>query len=522
MTRGYSRRDALKTASAGVMGATAGCLGILNENENGEAQDKSVEPQLRYRTETDAKRLENITKQIDSEVIQVSDHPALGSEKSNEERQDYIDRILEKQLSDRATAVHLVQISNEETIVASTDENRVGENARETSWGPLVGGVDTDTARSSDPFTNPDGEKVMVAVSLATTNLGLLVGIEYAMGDISESFSSDIEGVFTDVVKPTPGETQVLFADREDTERNEPHVEEKSAHDIPELTATDEVRFTDNPTKTKTLDKEYVAAYTTVAETDWSVIKHAPEASDPVGSRAQLLFEAKRGAESVSQLFERMKPIVRMLSADPRHDNEPSAVSELLDRQKEMLSKQLHEILLVDTENEQIVASADDDRVGESVSETPWIKQTAFRGYSEVIASEPYRNSNGKMVLAFMSPVPETRGQVLVGTVDATRISFETAIDGTFTEVVRPVLGDEKTSILFSDSPHRDTVLSPYIEGESHREIPELRAALDGNTGIREKGTISATVGREYVTSYAPVDGENDWVVIKHAPSEKI
>jgi signal transduction histidine kinase len=231
----------------------------------------------------------------------------------------------------------------------------------------------------------------------------------------------------------------------------------------------------------------------------------------------QLILEAEAEASQLSELIASNEMPARVLSEHPALNGSREVVNEYVNNQMQIsLPERVHAVHIVDTENETIVASTDETRIDQNVSYTPWIQQTAFRGFREVVTSEPYRNLKNETVIAFMSPVVQKNRRALVLTVKTDQIAFDKAIEGTFTETVRPVPGS--TEVLFTDSPFREGELEEYIPDTSQQEIPELRDALEGNSGFRTSGTISSQLDKKYVTAYAPVEG-NDWVVIKHAPA---
>jgi signal transduction histidine kinase len=232
----------------------------------------------------------------------------------------------------------------------------------------------------------------------------------------------------------------------------------------------------------------------------------------------QLVLEAETEATQLSEWLEGNKMPARLLSAHPTLNGSATQAQAHLENQiQTSLPDQISAAHIVDTGKGTFVSSTTTERIGDSVEDTAWSRQTSFTGFDDVVVSDPYRQEQGETVVAFLTPVVNEPQWVLMLTVPADEIQFQQAIEGTFTEVVRPVPGS--TAVLFSDSPHQQATLQPYVPNATQSDIPELRNGLDGDTGFRVAGTKSAHLDRQYVTAYAPVMG-TDWVVIKHAPAE--
>ncbi|AFZ74247.1 methyl-accepting chemotaxis protein [Natronobacterium gregoryi] len=234
-----------------------------------------------------------------------------------------------------------------------------------------------------------------------------------------------------------------------------------------------------------------------------------------------LTVEAEADAAQLGEWIESNELPTRLISDHPSFADEPDTVQEYLVREQEShLPARVETLRLVNTIDEVTLASTDDSHIGESVSDEPWITQTAFSGYDDVVTSEPYTDDDGSTVITFMSPVPQEPGWVLVMTVDASAVdeNFDSSVEETFTEVIRATGGS--TQVLFSNHADAgDGELGSYVPNATQRDIPELRDGLDGNSGFLEEATKQSELEDEHVAAYAPVEG-SDWVVITHAPSE--
>jgi methyl-accepting chemotaxis protein len=232
----------------------------------------------------------------------------------------------------------------------------------------------------------------------------------------------------------------------------------------------------------------------------------------------QLILEAEAEATQLSEWLTSNEMPVRLLSAHPTFNRSETKIRSHIDEQLQTsLPDRVEAVHVVDTGREVIVTSTENDRINDSVSDTSWIRRTSFTGFDDVINSDPYRNSRGDTVMAFMSPVTSQPRLAVVLVVPADNIEFNRAIEGTFTEVVRPVPGS--TQVLFSDSPREEPRLQPYIPDETQADIPEIRNGVGDETGFRTNGSKSAELDSKHVVAYAPVEG-TDWVVIKHTPAE--
>ncbi|ELZ01064.1 transducer protein cosT/halobacterial transducer protein IV [Natrialba chahannaoensis JCM 10990] len=236
-----------------------------------------------------------------------------------------------------------------------------------------------------------------------------------------------------------------------------------------------------------------------------------------------MTVEVEADAAQLGEWIESNELPTRLISDHPSFAEDADTVQEyLVGEQESHLPDRVETVRLVNTIDEVTVASTDDSQVGESVSDEPWITQTAFSGYDDVVTSEPYTDDQGSTVITFMSPVPQEPGWVLVMTVDASAVdeNFDSSIEGTFTEVIRATGGS--TQVLFSnyaDAGTSDSELGSYVPNATQRDVPELRDGLDGNSDFLEKPTKQSELEDEHVVAYAPVEG-TDWVVITHAPSE--
>jgi signal transduction histidine kinase len=167
------------------------------------------------------------------------------------------------------------------------------------------------------------------------------------------------------------------------------------------------------------------------------------------------------------------------------------------------------------------VLASDLRRVEETVlqeSGTPWAtKQLTFQTANDVFVSEVYRNE-GIPSIAFVTPVPERPNFALVAISRAqhpiTRLEeqrqdrFITAVDSNGTIVM--------------DSRGHQFVGQEY-SGERAGDV--ISRGQAGESAFLRKAPNQEQLDRDYVAAFAPLEepqGENNWVVITHAPEEEV
>jgi methyl-accepting chemotaxis protein len=257
-----------------VIVAIIGVVGYAVQAQAAETLESDVEKQLEEEVEKESQQLSEDIAGNDKRVLMAADHPSIADEAK---RQEYITAVLDEQMPERATAIHVVNAIEQE-IVASTDKSRIGENARDTQWGPLIGGADAGKVSRTDPFEKANGETVIVALTVSPEDLQLMVVVEFSASGLSEQFSSGIDGTFTTVVRPTTDGTEVLFSNYPGNDTTfQPYVENRSVREIPELNqSTVNGTFRSDMTKESELEGDWVGSYAKVEGTDWVIIKHAP------------------------------------------------------------------------------------------------------------------------------------------------------------------------------------------------------------------------------------------------------
>lgn len=267
----------LRFAAALVVAvAIIGAAGFAVQAQTTTQLQSDVESQLEQEARSEAQQLSSGIGRSDSQVVIAADNTALAGDQ--ETRQAYAERLLETQLPESAQSVHVVNTVTKE-VVASTDQNRVGDSSTESPWGGT--GVDVGVTRRTDPFTGPDGDRVLAVTTISPRDLQMMLVVEFSAERQSEQFSSGVDGTFTEIVKPTSDGTEVVFSNYPGGDTTgESYVPNATADEIPELANADaNGTYVDSPTKQSALDQEYVAASATVAGTDWIAIKHAPRAN---------------------------------------------------------------------------------------------------------------------------------------------------------------------------------------------------------------------------------------------------
>lgn len=269
----YLLRFAVALMAAVVV---VGVAGVAVQAETSEQLQTDVENQLEQEARSEAATLASTVGRTNSKVVIAADHPAFNGD--NETRQAYVERLLDRQLTEDAQAVHIVD-TVDNRIVASTDESRINTPSTDAAWSGTD--VDIGVTRRTDPFTNANGERVVGVTSVSPRDLQTMLVVEFSAERQSEQFSSGIDGTFTEVVKPTSDGTEVIFSNYPDADTTGgPYVPNRSANDIPAVTDADaNGNYLDNPAKSETLDEEYIAAAATVEGTNWVVVKHVPRAN---------------------------------------------------------------------------------------------------------------------------------------------------------------------------------------------------------------------------------------------------
>ena len=182
-------------------------------------------------------------------------------------------------------------------------------------------------------------------------------------------------------------------------------------------------------------------------------------------------------------------------------DGSDAAAVRLLAKEQERLPETVQALHLVDRETGAVVGSTGDGATGATLDGmgVRWIDASlGDASQSSALVSEGFE-ADGVELIAFASPVSETRAVVM--TVDAAERAehFRDPIEGGFTQVV-----DSHGIVEFAAD--ESAVLAEYQGGA---DAEALRRGVAGESGVVEQDG--------YVVGYAPVEG-TDWVVIAHAP----
>lgn len=230
----------------------------------------------------------------------------------------------------------------------------------------------------------------------------------------------------------------------------------------------------------------------------------------------QLIQETESEAVRLRRWIASNKLPARGISDHPKLREEKNTTA-YLDSQlaEDKVPERVIAIHVVDITTEEVVASTETGHVGEKTSALAYGGLRGFMRLGTVDITRPFTNRNGTAVIAALSPVVQEPGQVLVLEISTADIAdtFDSGINGTFTEVVQPT--SQGTEVLFSNNPYEETKLTPYIPGRSQTEIPEISEAETNGTF---RADPTKQFDSDHVVAYAQVEGE-DWVVIKHAPA---
>lgn len=266
----------------GVVVVAIAVAGFVIQAQTVNAVETDVETQLKEEAVADATQLSAEIKRTSGKVLLAADNQNIAG--PNETRQAYVTRLLDTQLTEEARAVHVVN-TVDQTVVASSDPNRIGKSSLEFPWGGT--GVDVGVTRRTDPFTDPSGDRVVGVTTISPQDLQIMLVIEFSAAEQSDQFTASVDGTFTEVVRPTDGGTKVLFADTPGTDsRGDMYIQNRSVSDVPALRdASSNGTYIQDPIRQTNLDEEYVVASAPVPGTSWVVVKHAPQQNAFVLSR---------------------------------------------------------------------------------------------------------------------------------------------------------------------------------------------------------------------------------------------
>lgn len=229
-------------------------------------------------------------------------------------------------------------------------------------------------------------------------------------------------------------------------------------------------------------------------------------------TRRTLVSHSEAEADRLTEWLARHRASTRLLSDDTRFADDPATVASVLAEADRNTGDATVAIHFVDTRSERILASSLPERRNESVADRPWIDRLEFRGLDDVFVSEPYETSQGRTVIAFVSPTPARINGAVAVVVDVGDMAetFRQPVKDGFTTVV-----DSRGRVIF----HRNASarLDQYVGDESIVSLPVVEGTR-GHSGYLDESVIEGELDGDYVTAYAPVEG-TDWVLIYHAPA---
>jgi hypothetical protein len=135
-------------------------VGLLVQQQVTETLESNVEQQLREEVETEANQPSGWVEANERPVLAISDHPALNN---SAQRQAYVEDARQTQFrGGRVAAIHIVHAVGNVEIIASTDQERIGETVDQEPWTGLLGGVGVDDVSTTEPYSNANGETVVI------------------------------------------------------------------------------------------------------------------------------------------------------------------------------------------------------------------------------------------------------------------------------------------------------------------------------------------------------------------------
>lgn len=222
-----------------------------------------------------------------------------------------------------------------------------------------------------------------------------------------------------------------------------------------------------------------------------------------------------REAEGLNEWTSQSRLAARVMSEHPVYaSGDETAVREYLRSQRaDRQEAQIGNAYVIDRRNLTVETSARRGMEGTAVGDLSWHERFSFRSFNDVRITQPYDTSAGPTAIAFITPIRQRPGHLLVVTIDTDGVfeHYDHPVDGGFTRVV-----DSNGTIVFADD--GEAIRQRYHDG--NRRAPAVSKGLRGESGFREEPIYqqSAPDGEAYVAAYAPVNG-TDWVVIEHAPT---
>jgi signal transduction histidine kinase len=215
-------------------------------------------------------------------------------------------------------------------------------------------------------------------------------------------------------------------------------------------------------------------------------------------------------SENLARWLDANRQFTRVVSEHPAlgSDDPTEAAAYLDDVSDDRVSGEVVGIHVVDSSGGSVFASGEDSTVGP----LPQSELGFFGRYDATTVTGPSER-DGRRVVTFASPVPESVGRILVVVVatDAVNELFQDPYgDGTTTVV------DSSGVVRFSDDER--VTGEPYSESGAGTSVVVARGTA-GETGFDDSFGREDGMDGDYVRAYAPVSG-TDWVVVKHSPTD--
>ncbi|WP_276300215.1 methyl-accepting chemotaxis protein [Halorussus lipolyticus] len=228
-------------------------------------------------------------------------------------------------------------------------------------------------------------------------------------------------------------------------------------------------------------------------------------------TQAQITGIAREEADAVHNWVSKKKSTTQFIAASVATD-ESGAVGTDLERKLVKLPDDVQSIHYVNSTTGWVAASTSDATVGTDVAgrSVPWTGRLGEVKQGTVHVSRPYENDAGPVV-AFITPVNDTRSLVLTASLQKRSLGFNSPIATGDIKVVNP----NGTVVL--DNRNANLLESYTEEGATPAAV---ESGLKGKTGFE---TVSARTGMaqgKYVMAYTPVIG-TDWVLTFHVPKQQ-
>ncbi|MFC4405707.1 HAMP domain-containing protein [Haloarchaeobius iranensis] len=215
-------------------------------------------------------------------------------------------------------------------------------------------------------------------------------------------------------------------------------------------------------------------------------------------------------SENLARWLDANRQFTRVVSEHPAlaSDDPSEAAAYLDDVSNDDESTDIVGIYVVESSDNVVFASGGNS----TVRPPPRSELGLFGRYDATTVTGPYER-DGRRVVAFASPVPETVGRVLVVVVATDAVN----------ELFQDPYGDGVTTVVNSDGVVQfsddDRATGESYLGGGTATSAVVAQGTAGKTGFDDSFRREDEMSGDYVRAYAPVAG-TDWVLVKHAPTD--